>query len=306
MNFARMCARLDPKCYKAFLAVVSEGSFSAAAHKAAMTISGVSQHIANIEEVVGSPIFLRTPTGCKLTEKGSKFFLFVKSYSNLVADFFEDLAGEEESLQGIVRYAMPQSCAGSEHFVQLLKRRLAHPLLELNVQLISNESIFEQLVDGKIDFGFVTETIENPLIKYQPFCQEEYVLVASNQVQLDALANGRVIDQPFIAFPGFDVYVNCFLRHFYPELHNIDYRFLHRITGRISTLDGAIRMVEGGLGISIFPKHCVQTSIDRGGLICFEKIGYPPLMSEINIAHHSRNIMSRRVEAVIQWFMDMH
>jgi len=305
MDFARMCSRLDPRCYKAFLAVVSEGSFSAAASSAAMTISGVSQHIANIESAVGAQLFLRTASGCKLTDPGRRFHQFVKSYSNLLADLFEDVAETQGQLQGIVRYAMPPSCILSPHFPMLLQRRLAHPDLELNVTLMPNGEIIRALLGDQIDFGFVTETVRNPAVAYKAFCQEEYILVGSERGRIEDITEADFLDQPFVVYPGFDTYVACYIKHFFPSLADIDARSIYRVSGMINTIDGAIRMVTGGLGISVFPRHCVQALIDKGELFEHRRHAADPLLNDIHIAHHAANVMPRRVGCVIDWFMDM-
>ncbi len=62
-------------------------------------------------------------------------------------------------------------------------------------------------------------------------------------------------------------------------------------------------MVAGGLGISVFPRHCVQEFIDRGQLV--EYSTQTPLMNPIYIVHRNQPPLSARVQTVIQWFMDM-
>jgi DNA-binding transcriptional LysR family regulator len=304
MNFAKMCVRLDPKCYKAFLAVVSEGSFSAGAIPAAMTVSGVSQHIASIERALGSAVFLRTANGCRLTDQGHRFHDFVKTYSHLLADLFEDV-GESSSLQGIVRYAMPPSCILSPHFEMLLQRRLKHPELALNVSLIPNMDVMKAVLNGDVDFGFVTEAVRNPAIQYIQFCAEEYILVSSDRAQLDRIQPDDFIDQRFVVYPGFDVYLNLFVRHSFSSLTDVDARSIHHVSGVINTIDGAIKMVAGGLGISVFPRHCVQSRLDAGQLFEYTRHDIGPLYNDIHIAHLAGQGVPRRVNAVIGWFMEM-
>lgn len=305
MEFARICARLDPRCYKAFLAVVSQGSFSAAAPKAAMTVSGVSQHIANIEEAIGSVLFVRTASGCKLTAEGQRFHNFVKCYGNLLADLFEDLATSQNRIQGVVRYAMPPSCILSPHFPLLLERRLAHPDLELDVSLTPNSEILDLLLNGHIDFGFVTERVQNPVLAYRAFCQEEYILVGQDPELLQRIQADNIIHQRFVLYPGMNVYFNFFIRHTFPELTDVDARSIYHVSGRINTIEGGIKMTSGGLGISVFPRHCVQHLLESGQLHEFRQPDCGPLMNQIYIVHHGKIPMPRRVEAVIEWFMEM-
>jgi DNA-binding transcriptional LysR family regulator len=274
MDFVRMCSRLDPKCFKAFLAVVSEGSFSSAAQSAAMTVSGVSQHINAIESAVGLSLFVRTSSGCRLTDQGQRFHAFIKSYS--------------------------------PHFPMLLERRLAHPGLELSVSLVPNTDVLRSIQEGHIDFGFVTERVINPVLQYESFCQEEYVLVGADKRVIEQITPENFMQQRFVVYPGVDVYINCFLRHHFPQMKDVDARSIHHVSGRITTIDGGILMSAGGLGVSVFPRHCVQHLIDSGCLHEFGQPGIAPLMNDIYIATASQVQQPRRVKAVIEWFMDMH
>jgi LysR family transcriptional regulator, transcriptional activator of the cysJI operon len=306
MDFARVCARLDPKCFKAFMAVVAEGSFSSAAHSAAMTVSGVSQHIANIESALSAPLFVRTSSGCKLTEQGQRFHGFVKSYSNLLADLFEDLSTSQNQLFGVVRYAMPPSCILSPHFPMLLQRRLDHPGLELSVSLQPNADVLRSLQEAHIDFGFVTERVAGPSFQYQAFCQEEYVLVGPDKALMDQINADNFMHQRFVLYPGIDVYINFFLRHCFPQLQQVDARSIHHVSGRITTIEGGIMMTAGGLGISVFPRHCIQHLVDDGKLHIYEPMVSRPLLNDIFIVTHAQTPLPRRVKSVIQWFIDMH
>lgn len=304
MDFARICARLDPRCFKAFQAVVTEGSFSAAAPRAAMTVSGVSQHIASLEEAVGTVLFLRTTNGCRLTDQGLRFHKFIETYGHLLADLFEDLDAGRNELQGLVRYAMPPSCILSPHFPMLLERRLAHPDLELSVSLVANPEIFKLLQAGEIDFGFVTEFVQHPNFSYKAFCQEEYILVSSPVLNHRTDTIERLIGGRFVIYPGFDAYFNCFVRHFFPGSSSVDARSIANIAGRINTIDGGIKMVAGGLGISVFPRHCVQHLVDAGVLV-EHRYSSTLLLNQIYILQQANSSLPRRVSAVIDWFMDM-
>ena len=64
-------------------------------------------------------------------------------------------------------------------------------------------------------------------------------------------------------------------------------------------------MTLGGLGVSIFPRHCMQQHIDEGKLIVFEQTHSEPLLNDIYISSLKSDQRPYRVELVITWFMDM-
>lgn len=75
-------------------------------------------------------------------------------------------------------------------------------------------------------------------------------------------------------------------------------------SGEINSLDGAITMVLGGLGNSVFPRHCVQAHLDAKRLIELPtRAG--PLLNTIYVARIAEATVPRRVSQVIEWFFEM-
>lgn len=306
MNLANLdFLRLDPRYFKAFVAAAEYENFSVAANHAAMTQSGISQHISKLEEQLGIALFMRNSKATVLTEAGKILLSYIRTYNDSVATLMDSIHTERNLVEGLVSYAMPPSCLLSPHFPMLLERRRAHPALELKVKLLPNEEILALVIDGKIDFGFVTEKVDHPLLQYQNFCDEEYIMVGANQEDIASLANNNLLQQQYINYPGMGVYFNYWIEHFMPECSNISDRSLHH-AGEMNSIEGAILMVVGGLGISVFPRHCVQKHIDAGELFVFEKTGKDALLNTIHIVSRSHPVLPTRVETVIQWFMDMH
>ncbi len=303
MNLASLnFLRLDPRHFKAFIAAAHCGNFSQAAIEAAMTQSGISQHISKLEEQLGAPLFLRTTKSVTLTEAGQLLQKYVEQYTDSIGQLMENIATNERKIEGLVSYAMPPSCLLSPHFPMLLERRRDYPGLELKVELMPNQQVIERVIDGDMHFGFVTEKVEHQFLCYEPFCEEEYIAVAASDRGFTSLNENNLIDQPYIHYPGMGVYFNYWVQHVFPNVQHVSDRSLHH-AGDINNISGAILMVAGGLGISVFPRHCVQEFIDRGQLV--EYSTQTPLMNPIYIVHRNQPPLSARVQTVIQWFMDM-
>lgn len=76
-----------------------------------------------------------------------------------------------------------------------------------------------------------------------------------------------------------------------------------RITGSISSIRGAIKMVESGLGISVFQRHCVANELQKKTLVV---IGQPQgAKNPIYIARLKDQKPSMRVLKVIETFEAM-
>ena len=306
MNLANLdFLRLDPRYFKAFLAAAEFENFSVAASHAAMTQSGISQHISKLEEQLGVSLFMRNSKSTVLTEAGKILLNYIRTYNDSIAKLIDTVHTERNTVEGLVSYAMPPSCLLSPHFPMLLERRRNYPLLELKVDLLPNEDILALVIDGKIDFGFVTEKVEHPLLQYKNFCDEEYIMVGADQETVSTLATDNLLQQQYINYPGMGVYFNYWIQHFMPDCRNISDRSLHH-AGEMNSIEGAILMVVGDLGISVFPRHCVQQHIDEGKLFVFEQADKEILLNTIYIVSRNHPAPPARVETVIEWFMGMH
>ena len=130
-------------------------------------------------------------------------------------------------------------------------------------------------------------------------------MVGADKETVTTLVTDNLLQQQYINYPGMGVYFNYWIQHFMPDCRNISDRSLHH-AGEMNSIEGAILMVVGGLGISVFPRHCVQQHIDAGKLFVFEQAGTDVLLNTIYIVSRNQPAPPARVETVIQWFMDMH
>lgn len=304
MNIAsQKFSPLDPKCFKAFVAVAQFGHFTLAAEKAAMTQSSVSQHVAKLERQLGLPLFTRTAKNVILTETGQKLLSYITRVADSTAEFFEEINHAHERLEGLVRCCMPPSCTLSHHFARLLERSARNPGLELQVELADNDRILENVINGGADFGIVAERVQHVALRYEAFCREEYVLVSGSTAPVDELKPDVLQQQKFICYPCMGSYFNIWVRHHMPDRLYLDARSLSH-AGEINSIVGAISMVVCGLGISVFPRHCVQLEIDAGRLREHNVGDVPVLLNNVYIVRPMSRAQPRRVGKVIEWFAD--
>ena len=296
--------RIDTRLFKAFLAASETKNFTTAAGKAGMTQSGVSQHIARLEEQVGVPLFERVNKKVLLTAEGSELKSFIETYSDTLDSFVDRVAQRKSRILGAVSYAMPSSCLKTPHFSMLLEERAQFPDVDLKVVISANDEIFEKLVAGDIDFGFVTKRSENPAVMHQIFAQEEYVLVASDKAQATQISAKTLADTPFIFYPGMDVLLEYWRQAHFPQKRNFNaFSMLRR--GEINPLDGAITMVLHGVGCGIFPRHCVEPFIATKKLHVLKQPGKSDPKGDIYIVTRRNQAYPNRVRRVLDAFWGM-
>ncbi|MCU7921782.1 MAG: LysR family transcriptional regulator [Candidatus Thiodiazotropha sp. (ex Dulcina madagascariensis)] len=295
---------LDNRLFRAFMAAAETENFTSAAKRTFMTQSGISQHIARLEEQVGLPLFKRVAKHVTLTNTGKRLRKYIEEHSTQTETFLGELREEYNGATGLVSYAMPPSCLLSPHFPLLLEKRKQYPLIRLDVSLAPSHDVIRMVLEDQVDFGFVTKKTNHPNLAFNLFCQEEYILTAASPRAINGINENNIFEQPSIAYPGVDVYFNNWLRYHFPKCRNLDFLSLP-ISGNVNSIDGAIKMVQGGLGISVFPRHCIDYQLDHGELFEFQN-EKPPLFNDIYIVSLQDFTYPRVVRLVMAWFYNMH
>ena len=290
--------------FETFIAVVDKGSFSDAADLRALSASSVTVQIKQLENIVGYKLLIRGKDQAVLTEAGIQVLKLARTIVEGVTTLEKGLNESAESMTGTVKYAMPESCLLSPHFGMLLEKRKQYPGINLVVNLMLTEEVLKLIKENKSDFGFVTEKFANPNLTYEPFCKEEYILVASDENKINELNESNILDFDFVGHPSFDQLFMHLKNHYFPKL--IDVNSMSLISpNRFNSLEGGIQMVLGGLGCSVFPRHTIQKLLDEKKLFEY-KSEISPLLKDIYIIQHKGADMNPRVRQVIDWFLELH
>ncbi len=69
---------LEDSRLRIFVTVVECGNFTAASRILGITQPAVSQNVAELERILGTPLLLRTKAGVELTEKGKQFLGYAR------------------------------------------------------------------------------------------------------------------------------------------------------------------------------------------------------------------------------------
>lgn len=296
--------KLDPTALKAFYYAAESLSFTKAADKAALTQSGISQHISKLEGQLGTSLFLRANRKLSLTEAGAKLKIFAESYLDHLDSLFEILRSESQDLKGQVRYAMPGSCLMSPHFSILLKKRESFLGIDLDVRICHSEEVVELLLAGKIDFGFITTKTQHKEILAEEFVQEEYVLVGDTEKSVRFNGISELKEKGFISYPGMDVLFNSWQAAYFPKPQILDLQSFS-IRGNINSLNGAITMVSHGVGLGVFPRHCIEKQLGQKTLFAFKGTPLKQNENPIYIIQLSNTFPTARVRKVLDSFWEM-
>lgn len=134
---------------RAFVAVVDEGTFSAAAAHIQRTQSAVSLQIAKLEERLGIRLLERSTRSVSLTPTGEVFLSYARQIIATADEAFLAVTSPTEEMRlrvGFAEYLAPQ------HLHTLLARfRRAHPSCDLSLVLGLGAEMLESLNRGELD-----------------------------------------------------------------------------------------------------------------------------------------------------------
>src|SRR5579871_5592045 len=99
--------KLEPRFFPAFLAAARTLNFTAAAKEVALTQSGISQHIARLEEDLGAQLFQRVNRSVVVSDAGRRLIAYVNDYADRHQAFLSEIQTSAQQLTGLVSYAMP-------------------------------------------------------------------------------------------------------------------------------------------------------------------------------------------------------
>lgn len=136
--------------YRSFLAVMREGSLSAAARSLALTQPTIGRHIDALEEALGVTLFTRSQTGLIATEGALGLMPFAEAMASAAEALQRAATGEAEDDSGTVRITASEM-VGVEVLPALLAEfRELHPRIRIEV-LISNRT--EDLLRREADIA---------------------------------------------------------------------------------------------------------------------------------------------------------
>src|SRR5262245_52309900 len=137
---------------EAFLAVAREGGFSAAARRLAITQSALSQRVLNLEDELGTALFVRAPGAVRLTEVGRRLLQYGLANEKLETELLEDLRTKSKAgLRGHVRVAAFSSVMRSAVLPSLKPLLRAHPAVTVELKVAELRDIPALLRQGQVD-----------------------------------------------------------------------------------------------------------------------------------------------------------
>lgn len=166
------------------LTVVREGSFTAAAKSLFITQPTLSHQIRQIEEQLGSPIFIRSKTAIELTPAGHVYVQAARRILQIETQMNEALGALSGTSEGILRLGLPAQRA-DELLPQVLVDFYAlYPNVRIEALTAQQQELERMMLGGELHMALLSGEADNPQLEYQLIASDEVVLLASKKTEL--------------------------------------------------------------------------------------------------------------------------
>lgn len=280
---------------RAFVAVVTEGSFTRAAERMSMSPQLVSKYVSQLEEHLGVRLLNRTTRRVRLTEAGNHYCQRAQQVLYDIDDMENQLGDLHKGAQGVLRISAPVSF-GTRHLPSLINDfQKAHPAVGVDLQLNDRKV---DIVEEGFDIALRIGNLKSSSLIAKPIAPIRLVMCASPAY----LANHGTPTRPE------ELEQHRYLRYSYMESDNsMPMHEWLKGTGQAQGVglvsnngDVLVRAAIDGLGIAFQPTFICGEAIADGRLqIILPEYAPAPLGLYAVYAH--RTLLASKVRSFVDF-----
>jgi DNA-binding transcriptional LysR family regulator len=260
-----------------FLEVARRGSVSRAAEALFITQPTLTARLKALERDLGTPLFLRTPHGMRLTDAGHAWVPYAERALRALVDGREALAQVMSASAGHLMLAAAPAVS-TYVLPELLERFVSeHPRVEVSVRTGHSEDVVDLVLRDEVQIG-LGRAIRHADLELRPFHTEDLVLVCAPDhpfTKRSAVPIAEVAGQKLIMFDRTSSYYEITQGAFLSA--GVSLRGLMEL----DSIEAAKKMVERGLGVALLPGTAVAREVAGGTLRVVKMKDAPPMQNSI-------------------------
>lgn len=255
---------MDIHHIRVFASVYRHKSFSKAAEELNLTQPTVSDHVKALEYELNCKLFDRLPRkviptkeAAVLIGKAQEIIERVEGFKDILGEFRKDLSGHlvigASTIPGT--YILPGITAS-------FRQKNASVLFEVIVS--DSRAIIDKVAGDDLLIGIVGAKLESKQVDYQPFLDDELIVVASGKFELRKNISIRdLASLPIVMREQGSGTRREFEKIL--EREGIDFQHLN-VVGIFGSTDAVKQAVKEGMGISIISRRSVKDELKCGML----------------------------------------
>ncbi|WP_375088981.1 selenium metabolism-associated LysR family transcriptional regulator [Peribacillus sp. RS7] len=255
---------MDP--LKVFVTVIEQKNFSRAGDILNLSQPGVSLHIRNLENELGTKLIYRSPKQVQITEPGKILYRHAKQMLN----HYETAIREINDFNNVVSGTMKIGASftiGEYYLPKVLAEYAAqYPLVDIQIIISNSNEVIQGIRSNKLDIGLIEGETDYKDIDVSPFMNDEMIVVVPPVhplSQMDIIEGSLLQNQTWVLREqgsGTRAYSDKLLSSL--EL-NIKKSFI------FTSIQGVKEAVMSGLGIALLSRLTVQKELKSNELKTF-------------------------------------
>jgi LysR family transcriptional regulator for metE and metH len=256
-----MASFLDSRHLRLVAEVARTESVTRAADRLCVTQSAVSHQIREIEDKLGTPVFVRsgrrmllTPAGRLLVEAAGRVLDAIGEVETKVSQLARNVAGE---------LRVSAHCHTGYHWLPALidGLRRRYPAFEVRILPEYTLNPIGALLDAKLDLAIMNDDSNDPRLRYRELFDDEQVAVVHREHEWAGRAfvtpEELVTEQIYLYSRSID---DSFIVHKVLRPAGIE---LRRVT-YLQLTEGILEMIKADMGVSVLPKWSIVNVIASG------------------------------------------
>lgn len=284
---------MDIRQLRYYLAIAEAGSITRAADLIGVAQPALSQHVKTMEEMLGTPLLIRSKSGVTPTEAGQLLMQRARAILDDLARTEDDIRTLDADPMGEVRIGLPGTISNIIAIPLIKAVRARYPRIRLNIAEAMSGFIAGWLEEGMVDLAVLYEPSRSREIASTLLLEEELVVLWSGKTDcLTEMSLTGLRDVPMIlpsGAHGLRVLVDraC-------AAHG----FMANVSLEVDSYANIKRLVAEGFGASILPTHAILPEL-YAGTLAISHISPPGLWRGAWLVHPAGRPATRAKEAVL-------
>lgn len=244
---------MDIRSMQYYLAVIREGTVSAAARALHVAQPSLSRQMRELEDELGVTLFVRGNRKITLTEEGMILRKRAEEMIQLMRMTEDEISQVKDNVSGSIRIGAGESIVF--HYLSRTAAALAeeYPDLRFHVTSGDTQDLMDELEKGLIDFAVIFAEVDRTLY-------ETISLPAADKFGVLMRKDCKLAKKPTLNLADLSDTPILISRASEPHLRGTDALAGLNILGTYNLINNASMMVEDGLGVAICFDHLVNTT----------------------------------------------
>lgn len=283
---------------KLFLEIAQAKNLTVGASAVHITASSASYRLKNLEQAMGTSLFLRTPRGMELTAAGETVLLHVREIFGGVERMHGDVGRFISGLKGHVRLAANSSALNGFATASIGRFLVLNPDVDADIEERQSETIPTAVLSREVDIGIFSGPTELSGLEVHRYATDSLVMA----VPVDHVL---ATQQSMKLGAGLEFDFVCMSRN------SSNFMFLRDVAKRVGkpvrarlhahSFEGVLSLVAAGLGIALVPTSVLGPCRDGFKVLRLEE---PWARRELNLAVRTEGRLPIFADALVQFLLE--